>query len=188
MTYFTADLHLGHANILSLCNRPFLSVEEMDEVLIANWNRKVKKQDTVYVIGDFIWDKKKTIDYLSALQGPKILVRGNHDHNWLKAEGAKTYFREIAPYLEIRSNGHLVTMCHYPMLEWKNSRKNDADKLGYLVHGHIHNRTNELYLPLFLQKHALNAGVDVNHYTPVAFEELMENNRVFKEQFRRAGP
>ena len=185
MIYFTADLHLGHTNVLSLCNRPFLSVEEMDEALIANWNRRVKKNDTVYVIGDLIWDKKKAINYLSKLQGNKILIQGNHDHDWLKTEGARTHFREIVPYLEINFNGHPITMCHYPMLEWKNSRKNNSAKLGYLVHGHIHNRTDSLYLPLFQQEHALNAGVDINHYTPVSFDELIENNRVFKAQFRK---
>lgn len=182
MTYFTADLHLGHTNILSLCDRPFSCIEEMDGILIENWNRKVNKTDTVYVLGDLIWEKKKAVDYLSQLRGHKILIRGNHDLDWLKAAGAKEHFQDILPYLEFHLQGHPITLCHYPMLEWKNSRKSDSDKLGYLIHGHIHNRTDELYLPLFSQDHALNAGVDINHYTPVSFDELRENNRAFKAQ------
>lgn len=45
MIYFTSDLHLGHANIIRHCNRPFSSVEEMDDALIDNWNAKVTNAD-----------------------------------------------------------------------------------------------------------------------------------------------
>ena len=57
MIYFTSDLHFNHANIIMLCNRPFQSVEEMNRVLIENWNNAVNKNDDVYVLGDFIMGK-----------------------------------------------------------------------------------------------------------------------------------
>lgn len=49
MIWFTSDLHLGHANILKHCARPFASIQEHDAALIARWNAKVRLDDTVYV-------------------------------------------------------------------------------------------------------------------------------------------
>lgn len=53
--YFTADLHFGHSNIIRLAKRPFSDVEEMDKVLVRNWNSTVKQEDEIYIIGDFSW-------------------------------------------------------------------------------------------------------------------------------------
>ena len=180
MIYFTSDLHLGHKNIVDLCKRPFANVDAMDAVLIDNWNRKVKKNDIVYLTGDVVWDKKKVAYYMEQLSGKKILIAGNHDSTWIKREECRKYFEEIVPYLEVHLNGHPITMCHYPMLEWRSSREEAKRKLGYLIHGHIHNRIADEYRQLFLQFNALNAGVDVNDFAPVTFDELVENNLRFK--------
>lgn len=77
-------------------------------------------------------------------------------------------------------NGHPMTMCHYPMLEWKSSREESKRKLGYLIHGHIHNRIADEYRQLFIKSNALNAGMDINAFEPVAFDELVTNNLNFK--------
>ena len=180
MILFASDLHFGHKNIVDLCKRPFVDVDEMDAVLIERWNRKVKKNDIVYLTGDVVWDKKKVAYYMEQLSGKKILVAGNHDSTWIKREECQKYFEEIVPYLEVHLNGHPITMCHYPMLEWRSSREESKRKLGYLIHGHIHNRIADEYRQLFLQFNALNAGVDVNDFAPVTFDELVENNFQFK--------
>ena len=180
MVYFTSDDHLGHANIVGLCNRHYADVDEMDRVLIENWNKKVKKNDTVYIIGDIVWDKKKVAHYMEQLSGKKILITGNHDSGWARREECIKYFELVIPYLETNLNGHPITMCHYPMVEWKSSREKTHRKLGYHIHGHIHNRIADEYRYLFREFHALNAGVDINNFEPVSFDELISNNRHFK--------
>ena len=179
--YFTSDLHLGHANVIKYCDRPFASVEEMDETLIANWNAKVHKDDAVYILGDLVWQSCDPIPYLARLKGKKHLIVGNHDR-WVAMPEAAGYFESVTSYAELVLNCRNFTLCHYPMLEWKNSRKIGSSRLGYMVHGHIHNGVKPLYRPLFELPNALNAGVDINGFAPVSFDELVANNEAFKRE------
>lgn len=54
-----------------------------------NWCSIVKETDTVVVTGDHSWGKKledsmKDLEFIAALPGRKILLRGNHDRFWNK--------------------------------------------------------------------------------------------------------
>ncbi len=181
MIYFTADLHLGHTNILNLSNRPFPSIEEMDNVLINNWTKKVKGNDTIFILGDLICKSQEPEIYLNKLKGKKVLIIGNHDGSWLNKIDIDKHFIKTTMFLEQSLCNHLVTLCHYPMLEWRGSRKGiDCKKLGYLIHGHIHNRCEQQYYDFFSMPHALNAGVDINNFEPVTFDELIMNNQKYK--------
>jgi calcineurin-like phosphoesterase family protein len=79
MLYFTSDHHFWHTNIIKYCNRPFVSVEEMNEALIQNWNDLVLPEDEVYYLGDFSMAARPVEIYTSRLNGIKYLVPGNHD-------------------------------------------------------------------------------------------------------------
>lgn len=66
-------------------------------------------------------------------------------------------------------------MCHYPMLSWKHCQR------SYMIQGHIHNDTEMDFWPLLATRsNVLNAGVDINFFQPVTFEELVANNEWFK--------
>lgn len=67
--FVISDLHLGHANIIKMCNRPFRNVEEMDKEIIKRWNSVVGHQDLVYVVGDFSFKGKNAEHYLDKLNG-----------------------------------------------------------------------------------------------------------------------
>ena len=56
--WFTADFHLGHENIIKYCDRPFKNAAEMDKKIIANFNKVVAADDTVYILGDLAWDNR----------------------------------------------------------------------------------------------------------------------------------
>lgn len=185
MEYFTSDLHLGHESVLRH-RSIFKTIEEMNETLIANWNKKVHKNDVVYILGDLSYHSKIPVkNYLERLNGKKYLILGNHDSDWLKQsqyDELSQYFLGIETMITIKKNKVQITLCHYPMLEWSGSRY--ASKgVSYLIHGHIHSRKNEIYEYIKdNQPTALNCGVDVNNFEPVTFEELIENNRIWYDR------
>jgi calcineurin-like phosphoesterase family protein len=135
----------------------------------------------VYIVGDLIWQSCDPVPYLEKLKGHKVLVVGNHDEKWLKKYDCTQYFDEISPYIQTKIDNRIVTLCHYPMVEWKASRKlGSKNKLGFAIYGHIHNSYKQLYHQLFLCPHALNASADINNFTPVTFEKLTKNNEAHK--------
>ena len=174
MTYFTSDQHFGHFNIIRLCQRPFATAEEMDAELLARWNAKVGEDDEVYIVGDLFFRAATVEPILKALHGRKHLVVGNHDHSWMRRVRVGDYFESVQTIKEIVVDGLVMTLCHYPMLSYPQARR------GYMVYGHIHNNVRDDYWPLIARRsRMLNAGADVNNFTPVTFDEMVANNRAF---------
>ena len=60
-TFFIADCHFGHKNIIKYCDRPYSSVEEMDETILNNINKTVFPSDTLYILGDFTFTISPTL-------------------------------------------------------------------------------------------------------------------------------
>lgn len=52
-TFFTADHHFGHSNMIKFENRPFENSYYMDEAMIQKWNERISKKDQVYPWGMF---------------------------------------------------------------------------------------------------------------------------------------
>ena len=175
MNYYIADLHFGHRNIISLCNRPFVDVNEMEQILIKNWNDVVKNNDNVYIVGDLFFKHQNIESILSSLNGKKHLILGNHDTDWINDELISKYFVSCDKMLEIVDNNHRIMLCHYPMLSYpKQSRT-------YMIHGHIHNDTLfDYWHVLVKRKNVLNAGVEINNFKPVSLTTLIENNTKYK--------
>ncbi|MBR6666345.1 MAG: metallophosphoesterase [Lachnospiraceae bacterium] len=181
---FTADLHLGHEKILTVRD-VFHNIDEHDNVLIDKWNAKVKKNDEVYILGDLSFRSPRHISYyLSRMKGRKHLIVGNHDGHWMRhVEQMNVYFESVDYLKTIKLDKKQITLCHYPMLEWPGSRCVETET-SYLIHGHIHSaKDSKVYGHIKeYQPHSLNAGVDINHYEPVTFEELKENNACWYER------
>lgn len=181
---FTSDLHLGHKNIIATCGRNFADVEEMNAALIDKWNQKVGDGDEVYILGDLSYRAEVSVKtYLKQLKGHKHLILGNHDYKWQKnIQNMSDYFETVSNMEVIRLDNKVITLCHYPLLEWNGSGRATCQEtsVSWLIHGHIHNSRGETFA--YIREHlpcALNCGVDINGFEPVTFEELLHNNNLW---------
>ena len=170
MIYFTADQHFYHKNIINSTNRPFSNEDEMNRVLIQNWNNKVSFNDNVYIVGDFTMKGPELASsILYGLKGIKHLIIGNHDGFVNKASFDRSLFASIQDYVEIVCFNTKFVLSHYPMLEW-----NGYYKGSIMLHGHQHNHED---YNLNNRKNGLrryDVGVDANHMTPVSAEEIID--------------
>ena len=71
--YFISDTLFNHKNIIKYCNRPFKDVEEMNKVLIENWNNTVTDFNTIFHLGDVaLTNESEMKEIISKLKGKKI--------------------------------------------------------------------------------------------------------------------
>ncbi len=161
--YFTSDTHFGHENIIKLCDRPFQTIEEMDEGLISRWNETVSEGDTVYHLGDFSFRGARGADhYRAQLNGDIHLLAGNHDDRTLKRHDGQ--FLSVNQILEVRAGRQHIVLCHYPMREW-----HGVYRRWWHLFGHVHGRLDDQPLG-----YSMDVGVDSNGYRPVSLEEIAE--------------
>lgn len=183
--HFTSDLHLGHANVIKHCARPFRDLPDMEGTIQDDWNAKVSKQDIVYILGDFsFYDDRMTDFILRGLNGNNILVKGNHDSS--KMLKKVTAINKVVQYEERNfdlfgpANVGLepdqvvrVIMSHFPFLSWHQMHRG-----SFHFHGHCH---GGLALPEKLQNARIfDVGVDNTskiwgHWGPVLLEDIIEH-------------
>ena len=172
--WFTADPHFGHANIIKSCTRPFVDVDSMNSTLWSNWNKIVKDEDHVYVLGDFVWYKRDIDFWCSNLYGKIHLILGNHDMVNIAAYSKQSNIVEITHLKILKINKRRYSLCHYPMMTWYGRRSGK----GFHLFGHVHKT-----MMRGIAEGSLNVGVDMWNYRPISLEEVdtfLESDKVIK--------
>lgn len=158
-----ADLHFCHQNIIEYGNRPYKSLQEMNQALIDNWNKVVKKEDIVYVLGDFTLTRKMTVikNLVQSLNGNKVLIMGNHD-----TRKPKDYIE--AGFIQATRKPILLEPRLILMHEPPNSE--DIWYRAKYVFGHVHNKKCDA------DNYGNCACVSVEriNYTPVDLDKLLK--------------
>lgn len=166
-TWFTSDTHFGHKNIIKYSNRPFNDVEEMNSVLIDNWNATVKPNDEVYHLGDFsLYPKNMAQKILDQLSGKKHLIIGNHDQNNIKLDG----WEWVRHYHEITNHNNMIVLSHYAMRTW-----NKQHRGSWMLYGHSHGK-----LPDDPTSLSFDVGVDCHDMQLISFgmvQKIMKQKR-----------
>lgn len=187
-TYFTADLHVGHYNVLRLCNRNFSSITEMEHTFIANHNSIVTDKDEVWNLGDIGYrcDPEHIYDFLKKLNGRFRIILGNHDKVFrqgiqrgifrdlfqsgkLEVIGLKAVIEDpsISISKMINMYGQQIFLSHYAHASFPM-----AFRGGIHLHGHSHGN-----LPISKYK-IIDVGVDPNSFFPISFAQVMEMAKV----------
>ncbi len=166
--FFTSDHHFGHTNIIKFCDRPFDTVEEMNEVMIKNWNSKIKQGDNVYHLGDFALTKKKEVlsDIIDQLNGNIFLISGNHEG---AAKSLPNKFQWIKDYYELKVKDEdaaggvqRIILFHYAMRVWRHDYRGSWQLYGH-SHGNLPDKEDRL---------AFDVGVDSHDFMPLSYEEV----------------
>lgn len=164
--WITSDLHLDHGNIIKYCNRPFKSLEEMNETLVRNWNSVVGLFDRVYYLGDLALRRHEY--WLRRLNGMLIYTPGNHDSDLPRTPNIDNVF----DYVVIHRHNVTVALIHDP-------KKANLIKESYdwLIHGHAHNNTSHIDE----QNRLINVSVDVTGFKPMSLDFIMKALGNWKE-------
>ena len=168
--FYTADLHLGHANIIKYCGRPFKNINHMNKELIRRWNERVKPEDIVYHIGDFCFKNSKggkkgeglqtsAQEWEKKLNGKIIFIKGNHDRN----NSTKTHIHSLV----INIDNKLINLVHNP------AHFDNRFDINFI--GHVHEKWQiQRKLSAFTFVDCINVGVDVWNFYPVTYEEIIK--------------
>lgn len=139
-----ADLHLGHRRIVRFrtpkhchlhydADDPGWTYERYADHIFKSWENSVRKNDTVYVLGDVFWRRGREWEEadwerFKCLPGRKLLVRGNHDN--LTTEEYLDAFEEVHGIIKYK--GAWLTHCPIHPDELRGSIN---------IHGHVHSNS-----------------------------------------------
>lgn len=170
--FFTSDSHYGHKNIIEYSNRPFKDVDEMDAILIKNWNSVVGYDDDVYHLGDFsLSSADRSLRILEQLNGNIYLIKGNHEKSVLEKSFTRDKFKWIKDYYELtvedldaKGGRQVIVLLHYAMKVWNKSHKGSFHLFGH-SHGSLPDDVNSL---------SFDVGVDSHDYFPISYEQVKQ--------------
>jgi len=157
--FLISDLHLGHANIIRYCARPFFfpDIREMDHVLIKNWNYTISPANRVYYLGDLIYGRggASAEFYRNKLRGRITFIQGNHD---IRKPGGP-------PQTILEHSGLRFCLVHDPA---------DAPEgfEGWVIHGHHHNNNLRWYPFINFECRRINVSAEVLGYVPVTLDHI----------------
>ena len=162
--FIIGDPHFWHKNIIGYCNRPFATVEEMNETLIKNWNKVVGKQDIVYVLGDFaLCGKDRIIEVGRVLNGRKRLILGNHDSASLETY-REAGFEYIYNHSIILDEFYILSHCPQTYIQ----------KNGLYANIYAHGHDDPAHVDVSSRTFCASAERSWMMYTPIKFEAIKQ--------------
>lgn len=177
MNYFTSDLHFGSEETIKFDNRPFKNAKSFIHHAVKTWNKQAKKNDIIYVIGDFAdchsetnRDCLKYFEIVKDIKSKVVLILGNNEKRIIKYffnndfKQFKEYCLSLG-FLDIKENdvisikGHQFYLVHKPK---------DHNKEMLSLFGHSH-KAMGIY-----KSFGFNIGCDLNNYRLYNEKDIMD--------------
>ena len=176
--WLTSDLHFFHDRGFIYEPRGFKSIREMNDAIIERYNRLVKPEDDVYILGDLLLggpdNLERGLKLIGELNGKLHLVRGNHDTDtrWAAYSTLQNVVeQQNAIYL--KHMGYHFFMTHYPCFT-ANLEKESLKQCTINLYGHTHQHTN-FYQDIPFMYHV---GVDSHECEPVDIMDAITNMKL----------
>lgn len=165
-TFLIGDPHFDHTNIIKYCDRPFKSTEEMNSLILTNWNNTIGKDDLTFFLGDMAFgrDSRKPRWWLEKVNGRIIYFKGSHDKG-IRPTSEGLNALEVVIHKVIHIDGTDLFLIHSPyevpyIYNWR----------GWVVHGHVHHKRP--FLDRNLRR--INVSVEAINYKPISLTQILE--------------
>ena len=184
--WFSSDLHFGHSRAFLYEPRGFTSIEEHDAAIIENWNKVVKPEDDVYLLGDLMLnDNESGIAKLNQLNGTIYYIRGNHCSDMrCTLYKEKTNMIPLCGQFETswaavqKIYGCPIYLSHYPTIIGSLEDMPSIRRRILGFSGHTHSK-NKFYQDIPFM---YNVALDAHNNTPVSFDEIITDIEAKKKE------
>lgn len=193
--WLTSDWHFQHE--LAAKKRGFSSPNEHDETVIGKMNALIKADDTVFMLGDVVFNANKkgwreNLKLVDKIGGHKHLIVGNHDrcspnrsNAWKYKGDFLKYFESVSEFARLSAAGRDIMLSHYPYdessLAFNHELSYDSHRFDQfvlpdmgklIVHGHTHTST-------FLTQSQkgtpqVNVNLEATELKPVSLDEIVK--------------
>jgi calcineurin-like phosphoesterase family protein len=157
--FFTSDTFFGRT--LKAKERGFSTSEEMDDILIDNWNQVVGDDDIVFHLGNFSWDPISAEGAIIHLKGNIRFVGGSYDKHLSGVSLIQIGRHHLLPLISYIPKQKMV-LSHWPLMDW-----DDKDQDTLHIHGgKLHHNLEDGY--------RFNANCDKWGLKPIELETLKD--------------
>lgn len=168
---YYSDPHFFHYNMA--IKRGFKDAFEMNDHIITEWNKIVKKRDVTWILGDITMEKANYA-ILNKLNGIKKIILGNHDQSQ-HIPKLLEYVNSVCAYYKDKG----ILFSHIPIHE------SEIKRFKYNIHGHTHEYHILAHSSIAIKlgeknPKYINVCAEVIDYKPKTIEELINENTNIK--------
>ena len=142
-----------------------------DDMIVYKWNKKVKKSDTVWFLGDLGMGNKEYLkELVGKLNGDKRMIMGNHDNL------PKSFYEDAGFTVEAIRKRQLIVKGFFVLSHYPSPWMNPISSPFFFIYGHVHS------MPQYITKteNSRCVCIERQNFEPIEIEEF--NNYEYDEE------